>query len=305
MNFLSLFSGIGGFELGLTRAGMNCVGMCEIAQKAKKVLQKHFLGIPLYHDVRELNHETFKDIPIDLICGGFPCQDISIVGKRQGLAGRRSRLWFEFERLIDELRPRWVFGENVANLLHVNRGRDWFTILQALEKRGYGVAWRIFDSQFFGVPQVRRRLFFLASYGNLLAARALFEGELTPENFEEAETREKDIQNFEKAQLNMNTPIVISHVYWYSNAYIDKIPTLLTKDDFVVVHNGAFRRLTISEMEQAQGFPVGWTDGVGRHASVRLLGNAVTVNVIEWIGKRIMYCDQFFQTRKEECHDSY
>jgi DNA (cytosine-5)-methyltransferase 1 len=177
MKFISLFSGIGGFELGLERAGMECVAVCEIDKNAQAVLRRHFPNAEIYNDVREVGKETHERKAIDLICGGFPCQDLSIAGKRAGLAGERSGLWFEFARVIDELEPQWVIIENVPGLLSSNKGRDFAVIIQWLAQRGYGVTWRVLDAQYFGVPQQRRRVFIVGSFGDGRAAEVLFESE--------------------------------------------------------------------------------------------------------------------------------
>ena len=116
MNVLDLFSGIGGFSLGLERAGMKTVAFCEIEPFCRAVLAKHWPGVPIYEDVRSLTGAGLASAGIvpDAICGGFPCQDISIAGKGAGLDGERSGLWHEYRRLIAEIRPRWVIIENVA-----------------------------------------------------------------------------------------------------------------------------------------------------------------------------------------------
>jgi site-specific DNA-cytosine methylase len=101
--------------------------------------------------------------PDDLLCGGFPCQDLSVAGQRAGLAGDRSGLFFEFARIIDAFRPRWVLVENVPGLLSSNGGRDFGVVLGTLADLGYGVGWRILDSRFFGVPQRRRRVFIVGA----------------------------------------------------------------------------------------------------------------------------------------------
>lgn len=177
MKFISLFSGIGGFDLAFERAGMECVAVCEIDKNAQSVLRRHFPKAKLFDDVRKVGKETHVPKTIDLICGGFPCQDVSIAGRRKGLAGERSGLWFEFARVIDELEPQWVVIENVPGLLSSNGGKDFAVIVRWLAERGYGVAWRILDAQFFGVPQRRRRVFIVASFGNGSAAEVLFESE--------------------------------------------------------------------------------------------------------------------------------
>lgn len=174
MRFGSLFSGIGGFDLAFERAGMTCAWQCEIDAAARNVLRQHF-NAPIIGDVRNVRPDTVS--PVDLICGGFPCQDVSIAGKRAGLAGERSGLWFEFHRVIAEIRPQWVVVENVPGLLSSNGGRDFAAIVRGLVECGYGVAWRVFDAQYFGVAQRRRRVFVVGSLGDGRAAQVLFESE--------------------------------------------------------------------------------------------------------------------------------
>lgn len=163
MNFISLFSGIGGFDLGFERAGMEGVAVCEIDKNAQSVLRRHFPKSKLYSDVKDIGEKTHGRKSIDLICGGFPCQDLSVSGKRAGLAGKRSGLWFEFARAIDEIEPRWVVIENVPGLLSSNGGKDIQIIIDNLTQMGYTVDIDIKDSQEFGVPQRRRRVFLVCA----------------------------------------------------------------------------------------------------------------------------------------------
>lgn len=174
LTFGSLFSGIGGFDLGFERAGMRCEWQVEIDAKCRDVLGKHFQA-EIFNDVKTVGKHNLK--PVDVICGGFPCQDLSVAGKRAGLAGERSGLWHEFHRIITELRPGWVVIENVPGLLSSNQGRDFAVILRGLVECGYGVSWRILDAQYFGVAQRRRRVFVVASLGSGRAAEVLFERE--------------------------------------------------------------------------------------------------------------------------------
>ena len=175
MRYLSLFSGIGGFDLGFDRAGMECAGQVEIDDYCRRVLAKHWPDVPRMNDVREVQGDEFG--AVDLICGGFPGQDVSVAGRRAGLAGERSGLWYEFHRLIDRVRPRWAVIENVPGLLSSNGGRDFAAVLRGLVKCGYGVTWRILDAQYFGVAQRRRRVFIVGSLGDGRAAEVLFERE--------------------------------------------------------------------------------------------------------------------------------
>jgi DNA (cytosine-5)-methyltransferase 1 len=178
MRFLSLFSGIGGFDHGFERAGMTCVAQVEIDTHAGSVLKKHWPDVQLIKDVKNVGRTTIG--AVDLICGGFPCQDVSLAGKREGLAGERSGLWFEFIRIIEELKPQWVVIENVPGLLSSNKGRDFAVILQGLAQSGYGVAWRVLDAQYFGLAQRRKRVFIVGSFGDGRAAQVLFERQSSP-----------------------------------------------------------------------------------------------------------------------------
>jgi len=176
IKFGSLFSGIGGFDLGLERAGMSCAWQCEIDKKAGQVLETHWPHVRRYTDVRQIGYDTLE--PVDLICGGFPCQDLSVAGKRAGLAGGRSGLWWEFHRILGELLPRWVIIENVPGLLSSHGGRDMGLLLGALAQLGYGWAYRVLDAQYFGVAQRRRRVFIVGCLGDWQrAAQVLFERE--------------------------------------------------------------------------------------------------------------------------------
>jgi DNA (cytosine-5)-methyltransferase 1 len=160
LRVLDLFSGIGGFSLGLERAGMRTVAFCEIQPYPRAVLAMRWPGVPIYEDVRALTSERLAadGIAVDVICGGFPCQDISNVGKRAGLAGERSGLWREYARLIDELRPNFVIVENVAALLE--RGIE--RVLGDLAACGYDAEWDVLPAGRFGAPHIRNRLYLVA-----------------------------------------------------------------------------------------------------------------------------------------------
>lgn len=173
MKFISLFSGIGGFDLGFERAGMECIAQVEIDKNCLKLLGDKFPNAERYTDVKGFDYGK----SVDIITGGFPCQDVSVAGRRAGLAGERSGLWYEFHRIITNTLPRWVVIENVPGLLSSNKGEDFAVILRGLVECGYGVAWRILDAQYFGIPQRRRRVFIVGSLGNGRAAKVLFESE--------------------------------------------------------------------------------------------------------------------------------
>ena len=160
MNVLDLFSGIGGFSLGLERAGMRTVAFCEIDPYCRRVLAKHWPGVPCYDDVTILTADRLRadGISVDVICGGFPCQDISHAGNRAGIDGERSGLWREFWRLIGELRPRFALVENVAALTV----RGLLDVLGDLADLRYDTEWRVLGADDLGASQHRKRLWLLA-----------------------------------------------------------------------------------------------------------------------------------------------
>ena len=157
MNVLDLFSGIGGFSLGLERAGMRTAAFCEVDKKARAVLRKHWPTTPIFNDVKTLSAKDINET-IDVICGGFPCQDISLAGKGAGLAGERSGLWFEFHRLIAEIQPRYAIIENVSAL----RSRGLDEVLRSLAEIGYDAEWHCIPSAAVGAPHQRDRIWVAA-----------------------------------------------------------------------------------------------------------------------------------------------
>lgn len=156
MTFGSLFSGIGGLDLGLERAGLVCRWQVERDEYCRKVLARHWPGVPKFDDVQTVGAHNLERV--DCIAGGFPCQDISFAGDGAGLAGDRSGLWFQFDRLIGELRPRFVLVENVAAL--VIRGLD--TVLANLAARGFDADWSPVPACALGSTHTRQRLFIVA-----------------------------------------------------------------------------------------------------------------------------------------------
>ena len=161
LRLLDLFSGIGGFSLGLERSGgFETVAFCEIEDFPRRVLAKHWPKVPCYHDIRKLTADRLAadGIAVDAICGGFPCQDISNAGKQAGIEGERSGLWSEYARLIGELRPRVVFVENVSALL----GRGLDRVLRDLAALGYDAWWDCIPASAVGAPHQRDRLWLVA-----------------------------------------------------------------------------------------------------------------------------------------------
>jgi len=169
MKAVSLFAGVGGFDLALTRGGLEVVASVEIDKHARKVLEKQFPTTTHLEDVKSVTGKQLFDLGFNsdgIIVGGFPCQDLSVAGKRRGLAGERSGLFFEVVRLLAETKAKWFILENVPGLLSSNGGRDLGIVIETLAELGYGVAYRILDAQYFGVPQRRRRIFIVGCLGD-------------------------------------------------------------------------------------------------------------------------------------------
>jgi DNA (cytosine-5)-methyltransferase 1 len=180
---VSLFAGVGGFDLAMERNGVDVVANVEIDKQCQKVLAKHFPKSKQFSDITDVKGSDliaagFKPSR-GIITGGFPCQDLSVAGKRAGLAGERSGLFWEIARLIEETKTEWFILENVPGLLTSNKGRDFGVVVGTMADLGYSLAWRVLDAQHFGVPQRRRRVFILGRRTGdpLSPAEVLFKSE--------------------------------------------------------------------------------------------------------------------------------
>lgn len=181
----SLFSGIGGFDLGFEQAGFQTVWQVEKEPFCIAVLKTKFPNAERYHDVLRCGKDRVHKLrAVDVVTAGFPCQDLSVAGKRAGLEGARSGLFWEVVRILGELRPAWFVLENVPGLFSSGEGRDFAIVLNALDELGYGVAWRVLNSQFFGVAQRRRRVFIVGRFGKPCPPEVLFEPQDGPRDFE-------------------------------------------------------------------------------------------------------------------------
>lgn len=159
-----MFSGVGGFELGIVRATKGkwrCVGYSEIDKFSNQVMRKKFKGVKNYGDAKKINTDELPDF--DFLCGGFPCQAFSIAGKREGFKDIRGTMFFEIARILKTKRPKMFLLENVKGLLNHEKGKTFTTIIQTLSELGYNVQWVVLNSKFFGVPQNRERVFLIGS----------------------------------------------------------------------------------------------------------------------------------------------
>ena len=293
MKVASFFSGIGGIDLGLERAGMEVAFQCEILTFGQKILKKHWPGIPLSSDITKV---TATDIPdVDVFAGGFPCQDLSLAnqGKRKGLEGARSGLFYKYAELIKEKKPRWVFIENVPGLLNSAKGQDFKIVISTLDELGYGVSWRVLDAKFFGTPQRRRRTYIVASLGTIGAAEVLFEcGANSITNQSSNRTR-----NFTSSGDDESLPE--SNVFSIQHAGIGRRASAGPQgkgyrndgETYTLDSRGSSDAVCKTDapfgIRETAGIPRG-LDG----DRFRAIGNAVCVPVNEWIARRIIAADK-------------
>ena len=160
---VSLFAGVGGFDLAMQRQGVRVVASVEIDKKCNEVLAKHFPDAKQFDDVTTVKGSDLIGAGFNpsrgIIAGGFPCQDVSVAGKRAGLAGARSGLFWEAARIVEEAQSEYFILENVPGLLSSNKGADFGVVIGTMADLGYSVGWRVLDAQYFGVPQRRKRVF--------------------------------------------------------------------------------------------------------------------------------------------------
>ena len=220
MKFGSLFSGIGGLDLGLERAGMECAWQVEIDDYCQKVLTKHWPDVPKYKDIRDVGKELGT---VDLICGGFPCQDVALIGKRDGLSGQRSTLWSEFYRIVCEIRPRWVLVENVTGLFSSDNGQFFGKILRELALGRYDAEWNVVPAFSVGAPHRRERVFIVA-YSQGIPGRETFESRNTLGTSRETWKNDSDLGWGEMAAFDWSLPES------YYTREIDGIPRRLERD---------------------------------------------------------------------------
>lgn len=291
MRIAGLFAGIGGFELGMSRAGHHAELVCDILPASRAVLQSRFPGVEYREDITLL-----RTLPasVDLICAGFPCQDLSQAGRTAGLDGSRSGLIGEVFRLLSRRKVPTVVVENVPFMLQLNGGEAMRAIVAEFERRGYRWAYRVVDSYGFGLAQRRERVYLVAST------------ELDPAS----------VLLVDDAMLARSVT-AIGHrphgFYWTEGLgglgwAVDAVPTLkngstigIASPPAVLMPDGRLLRLGIRAGERLQGFDADWTapaESVAKPSSRwGLVGSAVSVPVAQWIGRRLVEPGVFDRSR--------
>ena len=304
MKFLDLFSGIGGFRLGLEQYGHECVGFCEIDKYARQSYKAihNTEGELEYHDITTVTDDQWRELKgtVDIITGGFPCQAFSIAGKRQGFEDEtRGTLFFEIMRAAKQIQPPILFLENVKGLLNHDKGRTFRIILQAMDELGYNAEWQVLNSKDFGVPQNRERVFII---GHLRGAggREVFpiggtdEATAVPINLivhskglEVRIATEQPIdRDYNKKGLSRET-----HLEFQKENISPSLRSGVQAERLLYEPEYRIRKLTPLECWRLQGFP----DSAFRKAEqvvsnsqlYKQAGNSVTVNVITAIAEKL------------------
>ncbi len=277
---VGLFSGIGGIELGLSRAGHESLLACEIDPVASAVLGKRFPDVELRDDVCAIDALPAET---QLVAGGFPCQDLSQAGRTAGIEGARSGLVGQVFRLIERRRVPWLFLENVPFMLQLSRGRALDVIVTALEQLDYQWAYRVVDTRAFGLPQRRRRVLIVASRDDD-PRQVLFADDAGEPEALDAKGR-------------------ACGFYWTEGVRglgwaVDAVPTLkggstvgVPSPPAIWLPDGGFVTPDIRDAERLQGFAKDWTMPAERMRKGKfrwkLVGNAVSVPVAKWVGERL------------------
>jgi DNA (cytosine-5)-methyltransferase 1 len=280
LRVVGLFAGIGGIELGLSRAGHESLLLCEIDRTAKAVLDARFPDVKKHDDVT-----TLEKLPrgTDLVAAGFPCQDLSQAGKTAGIAGSKSGLVGEVFRLLERTRVPWLLLENVPFMLQLAKGQALDVIIQAVEALGYRWAYRVMDSRAFGVPQRRERVYLVASLHE--------------------DPRDVLLSRDAGGPLQRDAGGAACGFYWTEGIRglgwaVDAVPTLkggstigIPSSPAIVMPDGEIVKPDLRDVERMQGFRADWTkpaEAVAKRGyRWKLVGNAVTVDVAEWLGSML------------------
>lgn len=294
MRIAGLFAGIGGFELGMHRAGHDTALVCDVLPTARAVLEARFPGVDYRDDITKL-----RSLPadVDLVCAGFPCQDLSQAGRTAGIEGERSGLIGEVFRLLSRRRVPTVVVENVPFMLQLNGGNAMRAIVDEFERRGYRWAYRVVDSWSFGLAQRRERVFLVAS--RLVDPSAVLLADDNP---------------------IARPPSALGHrphgFYWTEGLgglgwAVDAVPTLkngstigIASPPAVLMPDGRVVKLGVQDGERLQGFDADWTqpaETVARpSARWGLVGSAVSVPVAQWVGRRLIESGEYDTARDHE-----
>lgn len=289
---IELFSGIAGFELGLRQAGFKFkkTYWSEINKYASAIYRKHYEKAEELGAVENIRTNRIKGKGI--VTFGFPCQDISVAGKRGGLQASRSGLFFKAMQIIDRLRPEYFIFENVKGLFSINEGRDFITILQTVTDCGYDGQWQLVNTRWV-LPQNRERIYFIGH----------IRGQSRPKVFPITESSRiyNAKEKSKKGIHQLDGVAIFSRPHGFNKGGVKDLPCLRSCNSFdkneLLIENSKIRKLTLIECERLQGFPDDWTKfgidekrneiEISNSQRYKCLGNAVSVPIVKMIGERI------------------
>lgn len=293
MRFASFFAGIGGFDLGFERAGMQVVFHCEIDEFCQKILKRHWPEVPLHADITTLEATVIPSA--ELWCAGWPCQDLSHAnaGDRKGLAGARSGLFYDFMELVKQVHPTWLVLENVPGFLSAEQGTALETVVDALEENGYLGGWTACNTLDAGLPHNRDRIFFIASFRSGRAYNFFADCGQLHGDFAKGDESREEARPGVRGGVERDAPLVVQRRggFGYTKAKSFS-PTIRTQTGG---HQGGHsdrpilcgEKLDLERVREAYGVS---SKLDGRRG--RLIGNSVSPTVAEWIGRKIMSIEQ-------------
>ena len=317
MKYLSVCSGIEAASVAWKPLKWKCVGVCDFANYPQQVLSHHYPNVTLFPDITKLNqNETYKKTTFDLLVGGTPCQSFSDAGLNKGMDDIRGRISLEYGRILKEKQPKWFIWENVEGVFKSKHKKALCEIISTftgvnfkpenLDKQGvvqgeeYSIAYRVFDSQYFGVPQRRKRIYIVGYRGNnwRMPFSVLFEEGCFESVKEKNKIKRDEYTENILGQIKLAGTVTKS----YAQTLVDGFGKVSTSNYWVDKHG--IRRFTERELERLQGFPDGYLDfeingKKPSYSNVKgALGNSMTVNVMYWIGQRIDFIEKYTQKSK-------
>jgi len=288
MKVASFFAGVGGFDLGLERAGMEVVFQCEIDPMAQRVLKRHWPEVPIHDDITTLRATAIPSA--NLWCAGWPCQDLSHANSdRVGLTGKRSGLFHTFMELVSKNTPEWLVMENVPGLLSADSGTALEIVVERLEANGYMGGWFSCDIADAGLPHHRDRVFFVASHRSDSAHQFFVDGNKLSGDFAARRAGRSNARPELRVRAQGDDPLVVQRRGGFGYTAASSIcPTIRAQTGG---HQGGHsdrpilcgEELDVERVRAADGLPRGMDSRRGR-----LIGNAVSPLIVEWVGRRIL-----------------
>ena len=304
MKFLSVCSGIEAASVAWHDLGFECVGVSEIDKFPSEVLKYHYPSVPNLGDMTKYK-EWNNDLAPDLLVGGTPCQSFSVAGLRKGMDDPRGNLALTYVGIAAKYKPQWFIWENVPGVLSSNGGKDFSSFLSAMADIGYGIAYRVLDAQFFGVPQRRRRVFVVGYLGDWRpAAATLLERESLSRNDPPSRAkREEENTEYSGECFSFSGQSLTAYDVGSPSPTLDTgcshfnrgVHIAYSPDVYGRIGKVGVRRLSVVECERLQGLPENYTQGVSDTQRYKMIGNGFTVDVVAHILKGIRRNDNIIR----------